>query len=92
MTKPAIERVLNRSSLIGGAFGAGTDWSCEPQLASVSGVMIFGSSGNLTKDSIFELFLLENSMPRSAVPFRYRMAYLTESIWPGEQLFLSDVG
>jgi len=25
MTKPAIERVLNRSSSIGGAFGRGTD-------------------------------------------------------------------
>ena len=88
MTKPAIERVLKRSSSIGAAFGAGTDWSCGPQLALVNGVMIFGLSGNWTKDSIFELFLLENSMPRSEVPFRYRMVYLTESIWPGEQLLL----
>jgi len=60
MTKPAIERVLKRSSSIRGAFGAGTDWSFGPQFASVNGVMIDGFSGNWTKDSKFELFLLEN--------------------------------
>ena len=74
MTNPAIERVLNRSSSIGGASGAGIDWFCGPQLASVNGVMIDGFRGNWTKDSIFESFLLENSIPRSDLPLRYRMA------------------
>ena len=84
MTKPAIERVLKRSSSIGEASGEGTDWSCGPHLALVNGVMIDGFRGNWTKDSIFELFLLENWIPRSDVP----LTYLTESIWPGKQLLV----
>jgi len=80
--------VLNRSSSIRGASESGTDWSCGPQLALVNGLMIDGLRGNWTKDSVIELFLLENWIPRSDVTLRYRIVYLTESIWPGEQLLL----
>jgi len=88
ITKPAMERDLKRSRKIGGSSGCGTDWSCGPQLESVRAVRESGSKGNLTKDSSADEDLLENLMPRSAVSMRYRMAYLAESIWPGEHLLL----
>jgi len=88
ITKPAMERVLKRSSWMGGSSGYGTDWSCGPQFASVNRVMRDGSRGNWTKDSMLEYILLENWMPRSNVPLRYWIVYLTASMWLGEQSLL----
>ena len=50
--------------------------------------MIDGSRENWTKDSMLEFTLLENWMPRSDVPLRYRIVYLTASMWPEDQLLL----
>ena len=83
-----MEGVLNRSFSMGGSSGSGTDWSCGPQFVSVNGVMMDGSSGNWRNDSMLELMLLENWILRSDAPLRYLMAYLTASMWPGEQLLL----
>ena len=69
---------------MGGSSGKRTDWSCGAQFASVNGVMMDGSKGNWTKDSILEYILLENWMLRSDVPLKYQIAYLIELMWPGE--------
>ena len=40
------------------------------KLASMRGVLMDGSKGNWSNDSMLEFVLLENSMMRSAVPLR----------------------
>ena len=66
---PDTERLLNRSR--GGSLGLGLDWSCGPQLASVKGVIFYGSSGNFTNASSLELLRLVKEIPRFLVPFKY---------------------
>ena len=51
---------------------------------SVKGVILDGSTGNLTKDSSGLESLLENLIPRSLVPLRYLMTCFAASMWPGD--------
>ena len=69
---------------MGGSSGSGADWFCGPQFASANRVMMNGSSGNWTKGLMLEIILQENWMPRSDVPLKYEIAYLTVLIWPGD--------
>ena len=62
------------------------DASWGPQFASVNGVIFFGSTGNLTKDSSGLQSLLENRIPKFLVPLRYLIKCFAASMWPGDGL------
>ena len=70
MMKPDRERLLKSSS--GGSFGFGFDWSWGPQLASVKGVVVWGSIRNFTKEDKLLLMRLWNAIPMDLVPLIWR--------------------
>ena len=83
MTNPDMDLDLKRSSCSWWC-GFGVDASWGPQFASVKGVSLDGSTGNLTNDSRGLQSLLENRIPMSLVPLRYFMTCFAASMWPGE--------
>ena len=79
MTNPEMDLDLKRSSS-SCLFGFGFEASWGPQFASVKGVSLEGSMGNLTNDSSDLQSRLENRMPRFLVPLRYLMTCLAASM------------
>ena len=74
--KPDNERVLNVSSSLV-SFSRGWLWSWGPQLGLLRDVTVFGSIGNLMKDSNVAFLLVLKHIPFDFVPLRYLITYLT---------------